>query len=147
MNDKTFNADRENVGAVGRVTADPAEAESEKIAAAGLGKFGSVDALIAAYSSLEAEFTRRSQRLKELEQGNKAHDMPDEGAPSPKSDGSSAACLDDGAKAAVIEEYVRSLSGGKSIPLILEGVSLSAPRVAPKTVKEAGALAQAFLKN
>ena len=32
-----------------------------------LGKFKSVDALLDAYNSLEAEFTRRSQRLKELE--------------------------------------------------------------------------------
>ena len=32
-----------------------------------LGKFKDVDALASAYSSLQAEFTRRSQRLKELE--------------------------------------------------------------------------------
>ena len=32
-----------------------------------LGKFKDVDALARAYSALEAEFTRRSQRLKELE--------------------------------------------------------------------------------
>lgn len=32
-----------------------------------LGKFKSVDALLDAYNSLEAEFTRRSQRLRELE--------------------------------------------------------------------------------
>ena len=32
-----------------------------------LGKFRSVDALLRAYEALEAEFTRRSQRLKELE--------------------------------------------------------------------------------
>ena len=31
------------------------------------GKFKSVDALLQAYTSLEAEFTRRSQKLKELE--------------------------------------------------------------------------------
>ncbi len=34
---------------------------------AGLGKFKSVDALLQAYESLQAEFTRRSQRLKKLE--------------------------------------------------------------------------------
>lgn len=38
-----------------------------KEALAALGKFKDVDALVRAYSSLEAEFTRRSQRLKELE--------------------------------------------------------------------------------
>ena len=43
-----------------------AEAEREKGSAV-LGKFRSVDALAEAYGALEAEFTRRSQRLKELE--------------------------------------------------------------------------------
>ncbi len=49
-------------------------AETEEIATAKqeaastvLGKFKSVDALVRAYGSLQAEFTRRSQRLKELE--------------------------------------------------------------------------------
>lgn len=37
-----------------------------------LGKFKDVDALIQAYNSLEAEFTRRSQRLKQLERMGKA---------------------------------------------------------------------------
>ena len=43
-----------------------AEAE-EKRGPALLGKFRSADALAEAYSALEAEFTRRSQRLRELE--------------------------------------------------------------------------------
>lgn len=43
-----------------------AEAERGKGSAV-LGKFRSVDALAEAYGALEAEFTRRSQRLKELE--------------------------------------------------------------------------------
>ena len=43
-----------------------AEAE-EKKGSAVPGKFRSVDALAEAYSALEAEFTRRSQRLRELE--------------------------------------------------------------------------------
>ncbi len=64
------------------VTADTAEAEQKDTAAQKPGKFESVDALLNAYKSLEAEFTRRSQRLKELEEGNKAQNMP-EGAPSP----------------------------------------------------------------
>lgn len=36
--------------------------------AAGLGKFKDADALLRAYNSLEAEFTRRSRRLRELEE-------------------------------------------------------------------------------
>lgn len=147
MNDTTFDAVSDNAAAPDRVPADTAEAEKEKIAAAGLGKFGSVDALIAAYSSLEAEFTRRSQRLKELEEGNKTQNMP-QGAPSPKPQNLLDAVLgDENVKAAVIGQYLQSVSSGKTVPLTIGGMSSAAPRVVPKTVKEAGALAQTFLKN
>ena len=48
------------------LTGDIAEAK-EKSAPTVLGKFKDVDALQRAYESLQAEFTRRSQRLRELE--------------------------------------------------------------------------------
>lgn len=148
MNNTTLTAETDNECANRQVTADAAEADKEKIAAAGLGKFGSVDALIAAYSSLEAEFTRRSQRLKELEQGNKTPNVPERAAPSPKPQELLAAALgDESVKTAVIEQYLKDVSSGKSVPLVIGGVSSAAPRVAPRTVKEAGALAQTFLKN
>lgn len=49
-----------------------------------LGKFKDVDALARAYSSLQAEFTRRSQRLKELERetGKRGSDKGDTDADS-----------------------------------------------------------------
>ena len=70
MTDNVNATENEN-----QVTADTAQAEGNT-AAAGLGKFKSVDALMSAYLSLEAEFTRRSQRLKELEEGSKARSLP-----------------------------------------------------------------------
>lgn len=131
-------------------TADTAGAEKER-AAADLGKFKSVDALLCAYRELEAEFTRRSQRLKELEDGNKAG--PDGGEPS-TAQSLPSPCVQDAAgkeiteamKRAVIEDYLREVSAGKSVPLIVGGVSTSAPKNTPKTVGEAGALARRFLK-
>ena len=139
---KKENAENTNL----EVTAEAAEAEKDT-AATELGKFESVSALLAAYKSLEAEFTRRSQRLKELEEGNKAH--TDDCAPSRGScDGVSAVeGLDEGVIKAVIEEYLKTVASGKSVPLIDGGVSSAAPKFAPKTVKEAGALAEKFLKN
>ena len=56
----------ENVRAEAPGAGHAAEAE-EKRGPALLGKFRSADALAEAYSALEAEFTRRSQRLRELE--------------------------------------------------------------------------------
>ncbi len=43
------------------------EAQGEQKGLTGLGKFKDVNALLQAYTALEAEFTRRSQRLKALE--------------------------------------------------------------------------------
>ena len=59
-------------------TANAAEAEKKEVAA-DLGKFKDVKALLDAYNSLEAEFTRRSQRLRELE-SNKAENPPAQAA-------------------------------------------------------------------
>ena len=50
----------------GKVNAEKEEGVSQK-ASTVLGKFKDVDALYKAYGNLQAEFTRRSQRLKELE--------------------------------------------------------------------------------
>lgn len=67
-------ADKENVyegisqtGAVACATGQNDGEREAKNASAVLGKFKDVDALAKAYGALEAEFTRRSQRLKELE--------------------------------------------------------------------------------
>lgn len=130
-------------------TAETASAEIKKNAATDLGKFKSVDALLCAYRELEAEFTRRSQRLKELEGGNKA--CLDGGEPSraqvvPEVEPSFDAVVADDVRRAVIEDYLKTVSEGKSIPLIVGGVSTPAPKNTPKTVKEAGALVRGFLK-
>ena len=66
---------KENVYENGTQTEDIAKAKKDAVRdhssdekdSAVLGKFKDVDALARAYSALEAEFTRRSQRLKELE--------------------------------------------------------------------------------
>mgnify|MGYP001053695565 CR=1 FL=1 len=141
-----------------QATAETAQAE-ENIAAAGLGKFKSVDALMNAYLSLEAEFTRRSQRLRELEEESKAHTPQStengnagEEAPSPITENTGgrlleAALADSGVREAVIGEYLKTVASNRSIPLIVGGVSSPAPKAMPKTVREAGALAERFLKN
>ena len=141
-----------------QATAETAQAE-ENIAAAGLGKFKSVDALMNAYLSLEAEFTRRSQRLRELEEESKAQKPQStengnagEEAPSPITENTGgrlleAALADSGVREAVIGEYLKTVASNRSIPLIVGGVSSPAPKAMPKTVREAGALAESFLKN
>ncbi len=141
----------DNLTENGRETAEAAEAETKENAAAVLGKFKDVQTLMKAYSDLEAEFTRRSQRLKELEKENKADLKPDgvESKPSQKSEEEllTAALGCERVKEAVIGEYLKSVSGRKEVPLVGGGGGVAAPRTAPKSVKEAGRLAQEFLKK
>ena len=132
-----------------QVTAETAEAEKEEAAAA-LGKFKDVQTLMKAYSDLEAEFTRRCQRLKELEKENKAASVPDgeQAQPSRKSDEEriAEALSDKTVRDAVIGDYLKGLAE-KSVPLVAGGGAVTAPRNSPKSVKEAGKLAQQFLKG
>ncbi len=137
-----------------QVTADTAEAEEKTQAASGLGKFKDVDALLEAYSSLEAEFTRRSQRLKELEKAAKEESAaPSETQTPPPQSGLTGAQLleavekDEEVKAKIIAEYLENAAKNKSVPLISGGVKVSARRATPATVQEAGALAQQFLNK
>ena len=124
--------------------AKPAEAEENKVATA-YGKFKSAEALLEAYLNLEAEFTRRSQKLKELEESKASE------APSFKCDDSgellSAVLSNQSVREAVVEDYLKSVQASRSVPLMVGGVPCSAPRNVPKSVKEAGTLAKQFLKN
>ncbi len=97
-----------------------------------LGKFKSVAALMEAYNSLQAEFTRRSQRLKELEE-------------KPKEDLYESVMRDEGVKGKIIEEYLSSL---RRSPLAMpEGGSVAAPARKPKSLQEAGRLAIQYFKG
>ena len=134
-----------------RVTADTAEADKGNKAAAVLGKFKDVQTLMQAYTDLEAEFTRRSQRLKELECGNKAQSQPDGAAEAPSQNTEEEliknALSNEKVREAVIGEYLKNLSEAKGVPLISGGGGVAAPRIAPKSVKEAGVLARQYLGN
>ncbi|MDE7076558.1 MAG: hypothetical protein K2O62_04480 [Clostridia bacterium] len=147
---------KDNQNVESKVTADTAEAE-EKQAAAELGKFKDVKALAEAYRALEAEFTRRSQRLKELEekQANKGTDTTANtetaaNAEAPSQAASTGAdkdaqsvmpVLSDEIKNAVIEEYLNGVCARRGVPFVTGGGAVAAQRRTPTTLKEAGALA------
>lgn len=131
------------------VTADTAEAGKNE-AAAELGKFKDVKALMDAYQALEAEFTRRSQRLKELEASKENEapaaeaaanaEIPSQGAEK-SGEGISLSSLDDEVKNAVIEEYLSGVFSKRGVPFVTGGGAVAAQRRTPATLKEAGALA------
>lgn len=137
------------------ITADTAEAE-ESEAATGLGKFKSVKALLDAYENLEAEFTRRSQRLKELESAATANVPPaaaENGNLQPRgAEGTDETLLDAALKSeevknAVIGEYLAKAAERGGVRILSGGTSVPARRQTPATVTEAGRLAEDFLKR
>ncbi len=117
---------------------DPADAESSAPLA---GKFKSVDALVRAYGELEAEFTRRSQKLRALEEQLRKK----EEAHAPCGQGELRRTDTEGESAAKEEVPLQAVW---SVPLMTnEGVGLTAPSVRPATVADAGKLALGYLRT
>ena len=141
-----------------KASANTAEAEREEGIAAGPKKFKDVQALIDAYTALEAEFTRRSQRLKELEANKEEVSSAtiesakaiSETAPSqavtPTTD-SGFHALTREEKNAVIEEYLNGIQSNRSVPFVTAGGAVKAARVTPKTLGEAGTLAKNYFEK
>lgn len=118
-----------------------------------LGKFKSVDALVHAYGQLEAEFTRRSQRLKQLEEERNAPQAQETESAPPMQD--SAECEEErlfravseneSVRARVVSEYLASLKG---VPLMAGGgASVTAPKSRAKSIAEAGNLALGYFRS
>lgn len=125
-------------------------AEAEETNGAGqtevsLGKFKDAEALLNAYNSLESEFTKRCQKLKELEK--KLSD--EEKATPPPTDDSFAREnkpqeISDEKKKEIVQEYLSGVLFGKQKAIVLdgEGAGVKTPVSRPKTIKEAGNLAK-----
>lgn len=127
--------------------------DGEGCAAPDLGKFKSVDALLSAYGELEAEFTRRSQRLRALEEKYEPQPEPEQtgdlsGNKSGARDGEElyrAVSENEEVRARVLSDYLRTLRG---VPLMTgAGTGIVSPPNRPKTLSEAGKLALGYLKN
>ena len=134
------------------------------VPADGLGKFKSVDALLNAYNSLEAEFTRRSQRLRELEgaatkNGNAGSDdnvspsLPQSESPSaareqaPFQKGEEDTGVSQEVRDAIIAEYLASVR--KDAPYLMSGGAsfVSAPVNRVKTLEDAAAAAAELFRK
>ena len=116
----------------------PAEA-----AVPNLGKFQNVDALMRAYQELEAEFTRRSQRLRALEAAAEAP-QPARAEADAHEELYRAVCGDEAVRSRIVGEYLAScrsvrLLGGK-------GAGVTAPVKRAQTFREAGDMALGYFK-
>jgi hypothetical protein len=112
-----------------------------------LGKFKDVSALLSAYNSLQSEFTKRCQRVKELETelssvGKTNAPTPDEDKKHVKED----TILQD--KEKILKEYLLDVIGKKPKAIVMDGgISVKTPVNRPKTIAEAGNLAKEILEN
>lgn len=136
-----------------KVTPDTTEVEKEVCGnntEISLGKFKDVNALLNAYNSLQSEFTKRCQRLKELE-GTKTSDKEvapqvdvgeTEKTPSNTINENTAIKQED-----ILKDYLKGVLAGKQKAVVINetGVSVKAPVSKPKTIAEAGLLAKEIL--
>ena len=119
-----------------------APAETEK-ATPDLGKFRSVEALLNAYNSLEAEFTRRSQRLRELE-GRGTGENVTPPAPVGEAPAEAGASLEER-----VERAVERCLAAREAPYVMAGGGsfAAAPARRARTLEEAGRLAQELFRK
>ena len=113
-----------------------------------LGKFKSVDSLINAYNSLQSEFTKRCQKIKELE-GRLSADKSDLSVPTGKNDEASVKTVTEEDKRKILEEYLKGVIGSKQNAVVLSdnGVGVTTPVSRPKSLSEAGILAKELLTD
>lgn len=149
-------------------TEQGAQAQEDRgsAAAGNTGKFQSVDALLRAYNSLQAEFTRRSQRLKELERERGERNIPPQTAepatpPAVQASASAPppaaapetdeelfrrANASEEVKKRIISEYLDGVKKS-AVPLTGGGVSVVSPAAKPGSLAEAGAMALGYFRN
>ena len=130
-------------------TAEAEVNEGEKVGEVSLGKFKDVGALINAYNSLQSEFTKRCQKIKELESkintGDKTLVPPVEVSEKPTNQ-ENTTLID---KENILKEYLLDIIGNKPNAIIMDGagVGVKTPVNRPTTIEEAGKLAQNLLKK
>ena len=128
-------------------SAEAAKVNGEMESEVSLGKFKDVNAILSAYNSLKSEFTKRCQRVKELEGELSAIGKTD--APNKAVDEKSASedtTFND--KDKILKEYLLDVIGKKPKAVVIDsGVGVKTPATRPKTIVEAGQLAKQFLEN
>lgn len=141
-----------NVNEQMKVEAQPVQTEEEikgeESTVVSLGKFKDVNALLNAYNSLQAEFTKRCQRLKELE-GEVAIEKTEVSTTAKGGITADGIDITESEKNRILKEYLKTVAESRQKALILDGsgVGVKAPVSRPKTITEAGILAKQILQN
>ena len=134
----------ENTQAVETENKEQGESKQE----VSLGKFKDVQALLSAYNSLQAEFTKRCQRIKELEAEGKQTDKVD--APVQNSqveEPNTNQGISEEDRNTILKDYLKGVVMAKEKAILIDGAGtgIKTPVSKPKTIAEAGALAKELL--
>ncbi len=129
-------------------TAVAEKGESAQNGGVSLGKFKDVNALIHAYNSLEAEFTKRCQRIKELEGAISSVDNATAPTESVAEGVDARQGITDKDKQEILKEYLKGVLSTKQKAIVMggTGVGVKTPVNRPKTLDEASVLAKEILK-
>ena len=109
-------------------------------------KFKDVTALLNAYNSLQSEFTKRCQKIKELE-GRLNADKENTPAQEQGTEQTELSGITKEDKMEILKDYLKDVcqNGQKVIVMGNDGVGVKAPVNKPKSIKEAGLLAKQIL--
>ena len=104
---------------------------------ASFGKFKDADSLLKAYNSLTAEFTKRCQKIKELEGKINENSVKTSEEDKTKQEG-----ITEEEKQEILKGYLKEVLNSKTKAIVMDGkgVSLKTPPSKPKTIEEAGKL-------
>lgn len=109
------------------------------------GKFKDANALFSAYNALESEFTKRCQKIKELETQLLAVDK--DKTPT-KTEVEQEQKVKEEVENQAIKDYLKSILSRKQSAIVLDGAGVGGvtPIERPKTFQQAGLLAKELLK-
>ena len=108
-----------------------------------LGKFKDVNALKNAYNSLQAEFTKRCQRIKELENATEKVDKTAVPTSTEINREEILKSITQEEKDNILKDYLKEVLNSKQKAIVLDGygIGVKTPINKPKTIEEAGRLA------
>ncbi len=112
-----------------------------------LGKFKDVSALLGAYNSLQSEFTKRCQKIKELEGKLAENDKANDSQREEKAEKTEME-IGEEKRQEIVKEYLSKILSAKSNAVVIseDGKSAKAPLNKPKSITEAGAMAKQIFK-
>ncbi len=134
----------EQAEGVASQTANAERTHGEEQASVSYGKFKDATALLKAYESLEAEFTKRCQRIKELEKVSSVDKSESEKSLPTDNAQTDFSGITEENKKTILEGYLKEVLGAKTNAVVLDraGTGVRTPTSRPTTVQDAGRLAK-----